>query len=54
MWRNPRLCKAIGSKDIVLYKNKVRESFQVRDVSLFNGGGGGGATNFLNKAPKKF
>ena len=30
-------------------------NYHVRDVSLFNGGGGGGrATNFLNKAPKKF
>ena len=35
-----------------------RDISMMRDVSLFSGraggGGGGRATNFLNKAPKKF
>ena len=32
-----------------------RDISMMRDVSLFSGGGGGGrATNFLSKAPKKF
>ena len=35
--------------------NNHTRILQLRDVSLFRGGGGGKrATNFLNKAPKKF